>query len=143
MKLLLLITSFFTLISCGKSPLLLDKKSNEVSSHNEFETGKTLKTSHHNLSLKWLSTLNTTDPAHALLIVTNNSFAADLPSPFKIFLWMPEMGHGSSPITIKKLGTGLYELSDIYFIMDGLWQMRIQVINNGEVLEEQNYEYIL
>lgn len=135
--------SITTLISCGKSPLLMEKKSHEISSYNELSSEKKFKTSNHNLSLKWLSPINSLESAKALLIVTQHSYAADLPSPFNIFLWMPDMGHGAPPITIKKIGSGLYELSDIYFIMDGFWHIRIQLKNNDTLTEEQIFEYTL
>ena len=53
------------------------------------------------------------------------------------------MGHGSSPISVKKIGTGLYEFSQIYFIMDGFWQLKIQLKNGSTLLDEQIFEYNL
>lgn len=138
MKMIFLMTALF-LLGCGKSPLQM-KKTTEASGISGMESGKVLKTTAQTLSLNWLSPINSSDEAHALLIVKKNGAAADLPESFRIFLWMPTMGHGSSPVTIKKLGTGLYDLSQIYFIMDGFWQLRIQLKNGNDVLEEQIFE---
>ncbi len=140
MKILLLVFIFSALISCGKSPLQMKKTGLETSGNTGLESTKTLKTTQHSLSLTWLSPVNSTDEAHALLIAKKNGSASDLPEQIKIFLWMPTMGHGSSPITVKKIGTGLYDLSQIYFIMDGFWQLRIQLKNNNETLDEEIFE---
>lgn len=142
MKIIMSFSFLLLLLSCGKSPLLL-KKNNETSIINGLESNKSFKTTNHSLILNWLSPINITDEGHALLIVKKNNVASDLPGEFKIFLWMPTMGHGSSPIAIKKLGTGLYDLSRVYFTMDGLWQLRIQLKSGTTVLEEQTYEYTL
>ena len=131
------------LLSCGKSPLKMIKKSTEASSISGLENSKTFKSTQQNLTINWLSPINSTDEGHALLIVKNDSYAADLPENFILDIWMPDMGHGSSPIKIKKLGTGLYDLSEIYFIMDGYWQLRIRLKNNSSILEEQIFEYNL
>lgn len=127
------------LSACGKSPLQM-KKVTEGSGISGMESGKIFKTTQHSIALNWLSPINSSEEAHALLIVKKNNIAADLPEPVKIFLWMPTMGHGSSPITVKKIGTGLYDLSQIYFIMDGFWQLRVQLRNGNETLEEQLFE---
>jgi len=139
MKYCIVVCLFFLLSGCGKSPLQM-KKTNDVSGSTGIEIAKTLKTTQQSLALNWLSPVNSTDEGHALLIAKRNGIATDLPDQMKIFLWMPTMGHGSSPITIKKLGTGLYDLSQIYFIMDGFWQLRIQLKNGNEVIDEEIFE---
>ncbi len=139
MKNCIVVCLFFLLSGCGKSPLQM-KKTNDVSGSTGIEIAKTLKTTQQSLALNWLSPVNSTDEGHALLIAKRNGIATDLPDQMKIFLWMPTMGHGSSPITIKKLGTGLYDLSQIYFIMDGFWQLRIQLKNGNEVIDEEIFE---
>lgn len=140
MKTIFFLFSFlFFIASCGKSPLQM-KKSSETVVITGLESAKKFKLTNHVLYLQWLSPVNSTDEGHALLIVTKNQLAADLPESFSLFLWMPTMGHGSSPVKIKKIGTGLYDLSSLYFIMDGLWQIRVQLKSNGQVLEEQTFE---
>ncbi len=142
MKTMISVIFLCLLFSCGKSPLQL-KKSNETSGIAGLESKKVFSSTNQSLFLNWLSPINSAEEGHALLIVKKNQFASDLPSDFKIFLWMPDMGHGSSPISVKKIGTGLYEFSQIYFIMDGFWQLKIQLKNGSTLLDEQIFEYNL
>jgi hypothetical protein len=61
----------------------------------------------------------------------------DLPNDLHIYLWMPDMGHGSAPVKIKKLGSGEYEVTNVYFIMGGGWEVFFQLLKNkDEVLDE-------
>ncbi|MFI5390865.1 MAG: hypothetical protein ACHQYQ_05830, partial [Bacteriovoracales bacterium] len=34
-----------------------------------------------------------------------------------LFLWMPSMNHGSSPVTVKKIDVGTYRVNDVFFTM--------------------------
>ena len=56
--------------------------------------------------------------------------------PF-IQLWMPSMGHGSSPVTITPLDEGVYRAEDIFFIMPGPWDIRYQLKDDSSVIEEK------
>ncbi len=42
-----------------------------------------------------------------------------------VLLWMPEHGHGSSPVQIRRLDLGVYSISEVYFIMPGHWIVRV------------------
>ena len=53
-----------------------------------------------------------------------------------MMLWMPAMGHGSSPIKISPLGDGVYSASQIYFIMPGSWEVRVQIKKNHQLFEQ-------
>ena len=53
-----------------------------------------------------------------------------------VVLWMPSMGHGSSPVQLKKLDVGTYEVTDVFFIMRGAWEIRFQ-LKNGKTIEDQ------
>ena len=130
------------LLSCGKSPLL-NKKSNEVSGNFGLEVQKIFPASGISLNISWVTKINSTDPGLALLVTTKNGALIDLPAPYSIYLWMPSMNHGSSPITVNHLSTGVYKLSDIYFIMDGNWQLRTQLKAGNTLLEEIYFEYNL
>jgi len=54
-----------------------------------------------------------------------------------IVLWMPSMGHGSSPVTIERINVGEFRASDVFFIMPGPWDIRYQLKSGDDVLEEQ------
>lgn len=137
----ILLICLFIAASCGKSPLLLKKPNQEVPGQNKIESAKTFLITGQQVNLTWLSPLNSSIPGHFLLITKKNETMCDLPAGFSVFLWMSSMGHGSGPVTIKKLDTGIYDVSDVYFIMDGEWQIRIQLKNNETILEELNYTY--
>lgn len=54
------------------------------------------------------------------------------------YLWMPSMGHGSSPVTVEKVSgqIGTFRLSDIFIIMHGDWDMHLQLKRSGSVVDE-------
>ena len=133
----------FLISSCGKSPLQLKKSNDEIQGNNGLVVSKKFSTTGHSIDLVWLSPRNSTDVTHFLLIAKQNNIASDLPPDFSLFLWMPSMGHGSSPVTIKKIATGVYDISDVYFIMDGDWQIRVQLKNGATVTEEMDFNYTI
>lgn len=51
-------------------------------------------------------------------------------------LWMPSMGHGSSPTKIEKLPTDIYRVYDVFFVMPGEWDIRIQLKDGKNVLDQ-------
>lgn len=53
-----------------------------------------------------------------------------------IYLWMPSMNHGSSPMQIQQIGPGLYKVNRVYFIMPGQWDLHIQLKMNEQVQDE-------
>ena len=140
---LLTLLSISLIASCGKSPLQLKKSNDEVQANNGLSISKKFTSTGHSIDLVWLSPRNSTDVAHFLMIAKQNNLASDLPLDFSLFLWMPSMGHGSSPVTLKKIATGVYDISDVYFIMDGDWQIRVQLKNASTIIEEMDFEYTI
>ena len=58
-----------------------------------------------------------------------------LPAPnLKVVLWMPDMGHGSRPVSIENPGEGLYQVNKMYFVMPGHWEVRVTL---GDGQEQQ------
>lgn len=53
-----------------------------------------------------------------------------------VVLWMPSMSHGSTPVEVTKIKAGEYEASNIYFIMPGEWEIRIQLKQDKDVVEQ-------
>ncbi len=52
--------------------------------------------------------------------------AVDIDGDFRVVLFMPDMGHGSSPTKIAKLSEpGHYQVSKLYFTMPGTWEVRV------------------
>lgn len=91
------------------------------------------------LSIKWDN--EPSDADFSSLTMTfykknNPKIAVDpVLSPF-VFLWMPDMGHGSAPVTMEKTSTGTYKASRIYFSMPGEWAVRYQIRDGKKVIEE-------
>lgn len=63
-------------------------------------------------------------------------FIDPVSEPF-IVLWMPSMGHGSSPVKIERLDVGKFRASEIFFIMPGPWDIRYQLKDGSNVIEEK------
>lgn len=74
-----------------------------------------------------------------------NHQPVELGADFRVALFMPEMGHGSSPTKIAKLeGAGLYRISKIYFTMPGRWDVQVTLKPvNGEAPETQTFSLML
>lgn len=51
-------------------------------------------------------------------------------------LWMPDMGHGSSPVKVGSSDTGIFDTQDVYFSMGGHWEVFIQ-LKQGPTVAEQ------
>lgn len=66
---------------------------------------------------------------------------ADATGNLKVYLWMPSMGHGSSPTKIEKVAPGLYRISSLEFIMKGDWELRVEILvkdqSNKEIVRDQ------
>lgn len=60
---------------------------------------------------------------------------AELYTNLKVDLWMPDMGHGSSPVTLKQLRHNYYLVTDAWFMMPGNWVVRLNFDFKGENLD--------
>ena len=122
-----------TLLSCGKSPLL-NKVSNNL---NEITGGILLSEQFPNeklgFSLNWIVVPGLDDLS---------SFDLKLARPLSqnqtlnIYIWMPDMGHGSSPVEINQLNSTDYAVSEIAFIMPGLWVLHVEILENNQVVDQ-------
>lgn len=84
------------------------------------------------VELKWEKFPTETDFGSFIFTITDSTgILVDAPSTNattlpKVVLWMPSMGHGSSPVTVERLGTGLYRATAVFFSMKGDWEIRFQ-----------------
>jgi hypothetical protein len=55
-----------------------------------------------------------------------------------IYLWMPDHGHGSDPVTItKKEDNGVsFEVTKVRFTMTGKWEIKIELRNENDAVDE-------
>jgi hypothetical protein len=65
-----------------------------------------------------------------------------------VVLWMPAMGHGSTPVTVTKIDDGAdpavsFLASEVRFIMPGEWQIKLQIKQANEVIDEAVLDYVL
>ncbi|MBS1984525.1 MAG: FixH family protein [Bdellovibrionales bacterium] len=52
-------------------------------------------------------------------------------------LFMPSMGHGSSPVTVTSTDqVGVYLATRVFFTMGGYWEIKVQLKDAGAVVEE-------
>ncbi len=53
-----------------------------------------------------------------------------------VTLWMPSMGHGSSPVRLKKISDGVFLVDRVFFIMPGEWEILIRFKKGEELIEQ-------
>jgi hypothetical protein len=78
----------------------------------------------------------------ALNTKAEGEFIVDIMTPdqapytnLKVVLWMPEMGHGSSPVTLQDMGKNHYKVTKAKFMMVGKWLVQLNFDFNGENLD--------
>ena len=143
MKMLMLL-SLFLLTACGESPLFNHKMEKAFLNRDQIfveNNGTSFNKIDRSFSLDWkvgpelgesrfvLKTWNNSD-------ATFNGPYTDLPYQLQVVLWMPAMGHGSAPTKITKINAGEYDVSSVYFIMNGKWDLKVQLLKDGKVFDE-------
>ncbi len=142
----------FILVSCGNSPFLNEKdvsaekqsiKYNGIVSFEKINRNvrdsrnNDISLSHYKIDGLWQVGPNLEAENKLVLIVTDSDGnRVDLPLEFEIYLWMPGMGHGSFPISIKKISTGIIELSEVFFTMGGYWDLHIGLKDGESLIDE-------
>ncbi|MBY0518635.1 MAG: FixH family protein [Bacteriovoracaceae bacterium] len=128
------------LSGCGDSPLLNHKNAESIGRMVRNTEGLSFTKLGIDLTLRWSSGCPSFDGCSLQI-----DLSEPLPSGSELFgeLWMPSMGHGSSPFTIKQIGPSSWVFSDIYFIMAGDWQLKIKVKNDGRSQDEIRLDYLL
>jgi hypothetical protein len=142
-KIFLILNCVFLLISCGKSPLLKELPK-ETSNVQALEAQNVFKTTSQKIQITWISPITSIDEGKAIIILTKDGVVFE-DSHFTLgaYLWMKNMGHGSSPVVITKLATGVYQLSEIYFSMTGMWQLHLTLNKNKSIIENIEFNYNL
>lgn len=51
-------------------------------------------------------------------------------------LWMPSMGHGSSPTQTSRTDLGTYLTEKVFFVMPGQWEIKFQIKENNQIADE-------
>jgi hypothetical protein len=121
-------------MSCGDSPLWNHKSPLKVRSQLQAASGLL------EVEMRWQSGCPS---------FSECSFIAELKNPVSdtealdAFLWMPSMGHGSSPIRATRLGPTTWEFTEVFFIMPGHWEVVLQLKQNQRVSDEVRLDYTL
>jgi hypothetical protein len=61
----------------------------------------------------------------------------------QLILWMPSMGHGSTPTVVQRLDVGTYRATEVFFIMPGEWDLKFQIKTGSEVTDEALVQIVL
>ncbi len=63
-------------------------------------------------------------------------------------LWMPSMGHGSSPVTVAPVTDsgnlpipGMFRATEVFFVMGGEWEIWIQLRHEKTVREQAKVDF--
>lgn len=65
----------------------------------------------------------------------------DPTDPLAVELMMPNMGHGSSPVQIEHVSTGVFRVSHVFFTMPGNWEIWIE-LKNGDHVKDRAIIYL-
>lgn len=133
-------------ISCGKAPIFQNdvKKNQQI---NEQELIHQFSNSPLNFAIEWLNGPRLYEKSTFKLRFWNNTNSIfgpyeKLNSNPCVFLWMkmPDGSeHGSAPVTISvevQNGNTIYVIDDVYFIMNGVWQIRIRELEENQVCDD-------
>ena len=145
MKRLLQVILLLFVLSCGKSPFLAGSPlKNIIGGADGLKEELRFETDGLSIERKW-ETGPTLYNSSKITILLKDS-AGNLRDPqasFLAYLWMPNMNHGSFPITITRVATGTYELDDVYFTMNGVWDFHLQLAERGNIYDEVSWRITL
>lgn len=132
------------LSACGESPILNHVMEKNHLTNEYFQSrkdGYLFSKNNFSFSLDWISGPMKGENKFIVRAWDNdlgtiNGPYQDLPEKFHVYLWMPDMGHGSAPVKIRKIATGEYEVSNAYFIMGGAWEIHFELLKNEVAVDK-------
>lgn len=135
------ITVFILILSACTKPNF-QKNSNDLDKLNYAESACVLAFTKSQVcgTVKWQKIPTETETGSFLVKIypLNNSdenlmvFNYDL----KIYLWMPSMGHGSSPVQVNKIADNNFLVEKVFFIMPGDWEIHYKLMSQGIEIDE-------
>jgi hypothetical protein len=144
----ILISIFFTVIfsACAqpKYATELGLDSNETKNAQEQKIDCSVTFSKSGLCLYWYWEKKPTSTEMGSLIFKTYKLNTLDQTPVEIdpeqspnlILWMPSMGHGSSPTNVARIDVGTYRASNVFFIMPGEWELKFQIQSVSEMTDE-------
>jgi hypothetical protein len=135
----------FNFFSCGKSPFQKKVKSQKNKSANNriLKNGRIIgsKTqnilAHYVVEYRWLNQLEVGDEVKMIIeFFDDQKKSKNFLGSIEAYLWMPSMGHGSYPIQVTKISNSELQLSEIFFTMQGDWDLHLLFKENNKIHEE-------
>ena len=123
MKGIILLFLFF---GCSKSPVFNHKDEGEGLSQRVVNGKQSAELNSILYKYHWITGPSVYDESKILLTIQDKSGKLFDPPEINFQIWMPTMGHGSSPVKVEHLSQGIYSISDIYFIMEGYWELQVE-----------------
>lgn len=89
------------------------------------------------LKITWLLGPRATGESQLIAELTTEPIEAQDVSGYtlKATLWMPEHGHGSSPVTIEQIEPAKFLIKSVYFIMPGKWDVIFNLVEQDVVID--------
>ncbi|MBO9667733.1 MAG: FixH family protein [Bdellovibrio sp.] len=147
MRALILLLSFFA-AACAR-PDYIDPISRNGSQSQATDCPLKFTQSSLCASLDWVQGPQSPNESEFILKFWNKSSGTkagpfvDPPQTLSVILWMPSMGHGSSPVTIEKIEDGTYRVRRVYFIMPGDWEIRTFLKDGATVIDQATVSLVL
>ncbi|WP_413293575.1 FixH family protein [Bdellovibrio sp. HCB185ZH] len=143
-----LLLGFLFLTACARPDYIDPAAINKVQSPASDKCALRMTQSQLCSSIQW--TVGPQSPAESEFILKfwNESTAnengpyIDPAGTLSVILWMPSMGHGSSPVKIDKIEPGVYRVRRVFFIMPGDWEIRI-FLKDGATTVDQTTESLV
>lgn len=135
----ILLTFTFLSLGCAK-PNYINSDTNKISAPKSEKTETCqifFKSLNVCANLKWNILPTQNDSGSFSLHFYNNGVDFSLTKIPRVFLWMPSMGHGSSPVTIKSVSASNFNIEKVFFIMPGEWDINVIIQDEGGVTLDQ------
>jgi len=143
LKITFYIIILFTFLSCGKSPLFNHQDEADKPNQNgiNFVSSMQLKNLNKFIKISWVNTPSG-DPSienEFIILVQNGSgelVDLDADATFSIWGWMPSMGHGTADDGhTTRLSKGIYHHRELFFNMGGDWQIHLDILQFGIIID--------
>ena len=142
--LIVFVFTLFTLNACQASPLFNHENASNRSINADVSDESCpldFPTSRLCSKIEWIAGPNGSEENSFYLKFWNKeSGSADGPyvnpdHAVAVQLWMPSMGHGSSPVTVTEETTGVFLVTRVFFVMPGDWDIRVKLRDASTVIE--------
>lgn len=147
LKLAAILLSLFTFSACHASPLLNHRNAGDlIPAGNEVPFNTSCAIPMYNkevcVQIEWIKGPLLKVENSFKMIVTDKTGNKFNPSAIEVELWMPSMGHGSSPTSVSAVVDGEFLVNSIYFIMRGDWDVIIRLKVDNKV-DEVSLPFVL